>query len=97
MDIIKFVFFVIAGAFQKDQIYLKGLLRILKHRHSIDFNLLFRMGKVSFKDIEKLKDIAQLQSTRLPSFAADTDHYRKCLENIMRRNGLTDQDLECIE
>ena len=76
---------------------MKGLLRILKHRHPIDFNLLFRMGKVSFKDIEKLKDITQLQNTRLPSFATDTDHYLKCLENIMRRNGLTDEDLECIE
>ena len=83
----------ITGAFQKDQVYLKGLLRILKHRHTIDFNLLFRLGKVCFKDIDRLKNFADLENTRLPSFVEDVDKYVECLDNVLLKNGLTDKDL----
>ena len=84
----------ILGAFQKDQVYLKGLLKILKYRHIIDFNLLFRLGKVCFKDIDRLKNFADLENTRLPSFVENIDKYVECLDNILRKNGLTDRDLE---
>lgn len=34
------------GCFSKDQVYLDGILRILRHRHTIDFQLLTSLGKV---------------------------------------------------
>lgn len=34
------------GCFSKDQVYLDGILRILRHRQTIDFPLLAALGKV---------------------------------------------------
>jgi len=34
------------GCFSKDQVYLDGILRILRHRQTIDFPLLTSLGKV---------------------------------------------------
>lgn len=36
----------IAGCFSKDQVYLDGILKILKHREKINFPLLMALGKV---------------------------------------------------
>lgn len=35
------------GCFSKDQVYLDGILRILRHRQTINFPLLTALGKVS--------------------------------------------------
>lgn len=35
------------GCFSKDQVYLDGILQILRYRESIDFHLLMALGKVS--------------------------------------------------
>uniref|UniRef100_A0A8C5MUZ5 Microtubule associated tyrosine carboxypeptidase 2 n=1 Tax=Leptobrachium leishanense TaxID=445787 RepID=A0A8C5MUZ5_9ANUR len=40
------------GCFSKDQVYLDGILRILRHRHTIDFHLLISMGKLSLTVID---------------------------------------------
>lgn len=37
---------ILTGCFSKDQVYLDGILRILRHRHTIDFQLLTSLGKV---------------------------------------------------
>ena len=76
---------------------MKGLLPILKHRESLDFHALFRLGKVCITDIERLKELGEFENTRLPSFVEDVDHYRKCLTNIMKKNGITDKDLEAVD
>lgn len=34
------------GCFSKDQVYLDGIVRILRHRQTIDFPLLTSLGKV---------------------------------------------------
>lgn len=34
------------GCFSKDQVYLDGSVRILRHRQTIDFPLLTSLGKV---------------------------------------------------
>lgn len=36
----------IAGCFSKDQVYLDGILKILRYRDKIDFPLLMTLGKV---------------------------------------------------
>ena len=71
-----------------------GALSILKHRSHIDFHALFRCGKVDFRDVERLKDLADLQNTRIPGFMVDLKQYRRSLDEIVIRNGLTDSDLE---
>lgn len=35
------------GCFSKDQVYLDGILRILRHRRNIDFKMLTSLGKVN--------------------------------------------------
>ena len=41
----------ISGCFSKDQVYLDGILKILRHREKIDFQLLMSLGKVGMFNI----------------------------------------------
>ncbi|KAG8572533.1 hypothetical protein GDO81_012074, partial [Engystomops pustulosus] len=84
------------GCFNKDQVYLDGILRILRHRETIDFHLLTAMGKVSYEDIERLKDLAVLHNARVPQFLQDRSRYMEYLEKIMQVNDLTDEDLRML-
>ncbi|XP_063305503.1 putative tyrosine carboxypeptidase MATCAP2 [Pelobates fuscus] len=84
------------GGCNKDQVYLEGVLYILKHRHTIDFNLLMSLGKVSYEDIDHLKNSAMLTDPRIPQFLQDRNRYTKCLEKIMMVNGLTDTLLKTL-
>ncbi|KAG9475971.1 hypothetical protein GDO78_002836, partial [Eleutherodactylus coqui] len=84
------------GCFNKDQVYLDGILRILRHRETIDFRLLTAMGKVSYEDIERLKDLAVLHNARVPQFLQDRGRYMEYLEKIMQVNDLTDEDLRML-
>lgn len=38
---------ILTGCFSKDQVYLDGIVRILRHRQTIDFPMLTSLGKVS--------------------------------------------------
>ncbi|XP_064640790.1 putative tyrosine carboxypeptidase MATCAP2 [Lineus longissimus] len=82
------------GAFCKDQVYLSGALQILKHREFIDFHALTKLGKISFKDIERLRDVGDLENTRVPNFMVNIENYRNKLEKIVKANGLDDYELE---
>lgn len=42
-----------SGCFSKDQVYLDGILRILRHRRNIDFKMLTSLGKVSLNSGEQ--------------------------------------------
>ncbi|XP_077125358.1 putative tyrosine carboxypeptidase MATCAP2 [Ranitomeya variabilis] len=84
------------GCFNKDQVYLDGILRILRHRETIDFHLLTAMGKVSYEDIERFKDLAVLQNARVPQFLQDRGRYMEYLEKIMQVNDLTDEELRML-
>ncbi|XP_029464624.1 uncharacterized protein KIAA0895-like homolog [Rhinatrema bivittatum] len=81
------------GCFSKDQVYLDGILRILRHRRRIDFQLLAALGKVSYEDLERLKDSAVLQSPRIPHFMQDQNRYQKQLDHIIVTNHLSDEEL----
>ncbi|XP_063284660.1 putative tyrosine carboxypeptidase MATCAP2 [Pelobates fuscus] len=84
------------GCYNKDQVYLEGVLHLLRHRHAIDFQLLMAMGKVSYEDIGHLKSIARLMNPRIPEFLQDRKQYMECLENIMKFNHLTDAKLQML-
>ncbi|XP_054427244.1 putative tyrosine carboxypeptidase MATCAP2 [Pteronotus mesoamericanus] len=81
------------GCFSKDQVYLDGILRILRHRQTIDFPLLTALGKVSYEDVDRLKALAATENTRVPHFLQDQRRYREQLEKIMEVNELTDREL----
>ncbi|XP_063293715.1 microtubule-associated tyrosine carboxypeptidase 1 isoform X2 [Pelobates fuscus] len=81
------------GCFSKDQVYLDGILRILRHRHTIDFPLLISLGKVSYEDVEMLRKFAQLENTRIPHFMHDLNKYQTQLCHIMETNQLSDEEL----
>ncbi|XP_071395060.1 putative tyrosine carboxypeptidase MATCAP2 [Centroberyx affinis] len=84
------------GCFSKDQVYLDGILKILRHRDKIDFPLLMALGKVSFEDVDRLKGLAQMESVRIPHFLQDQASYAEQLEKIMEVNRLTDEELRVI-
>lgn len=84
------------GCFSKDQVYLDGILQILRHRDKINFPLLMALGKVSFEDVDRLRALAQMDNVRIPHFMQDQARYAEQLEKIMAVNQLTDEELKAI-
>ncbi|XP_051052818.1 putative tyrosine carboxypeptidase MATCAP2 isoform X2 [Phodopus roborovskii] len=82
------------GCFSKDQVYLDGILQILRFRESIDFHLLTALGKVSYEDVDRLKGLAVTENMRVPHFLHDHSRYMEHLEKIMEVNELTDAELK---
>lgn len=82
------------GCFSKDQVYLDGILRILRHRRNIDFKMLTSLGKVSFEDVERLRPLASLPRTRIPHFMRDQERYLQHLDHIVAVNEIDDSTLE---
>jgi len=76
--------------------YLPGILEILCRRKEIDFENLYRLGKVSLRDVDKLLDRAVYSGTRIPGFLLDREQYLHNLERIMICNGLTDEELSAL-
>ncbi|KAM9607640.1 microtubule-associated tyrosine carboxypeptidase 1 isoform 1-T1 [Trichechus inunguis] len=81
------------GCFSKDQVYLDGIVRILRHRQTIDFPLLTSLGKVSYEDVDHLRPHGVLDKTRVPHFMQDLVRYRQQLEHIMATNRLDEAEL----
>ncbi|XP_074523306.1 microtubule-associated tyrosine carboxypeptidase 1 [Halichoeres trimaculatus] len=82
------------GCFSKDQVYLDGILRILRHRRNIDFKMLTSLGKVSFEDVERLRPLASLPRTRIPHFMRDQERYLQHLDHIVAVNEIDDSTLQ---
>lgn len=82
------------GCFSKDQVYLDGILRILRHRRNIDFKLLTSLGKVSYEDVDRLRHLAVLRKTRIPHFMQDEVRYLQHLDYIVEVNELDDAELQ---
>uniref|UniRef100_A0A8C6UGM1 Si:dkey-222b8.4 n=1 Tax=Neogobius melanostomus TaxID=47308 RepID=A0A8C6UGM1_9GOBI len=84
------------GCFSKDQVYLEGILKILRYRDKINFPLLMSLGKVAFEDVDRLKSLAQMDNIRIPHFMQDQAKYHEQLTKIMAVNRLTDEELMTI-
>ncbi|TWW65943.1 hypothetical protein D4764_21G0008430 [Takifugu flavidus] len=84
------------GCFSKDQVYLDGILKILRYRDKINFPLLMALGKVSYEDVERLKPLAHMENVRIPHFMQDQARYSQQLAKIMAVNQLTDEELRSI-
>ncbi|XP_027143323.1 uncharacterized protein KIAA0895 isoform X3 [Larimichthys crocea] len=84
------------GCFSKDQVYLDGILKILRYRDKINFPMLMALGKVSFEDVDRLKGLAQMENVRIPHFMQDQARYAEQLTKIMAVNQLTDEELRTI-
>ncbi|PVD20897.1 hypothetical protein C0Q70_19060 [Pomacea canaliculata] len=83
----------VPGTFCKDQVYLEGALQLLKHRHTLDFEMLMRLGKIAHEDVDRLSELSVLDNTRIPSFMMDMKKYICQLDYIAECNGLTDSVL----
>lgn len=81
------------GCFSKDQVYLDGIVRILRHRQTIDFPMLTSLGKVSYEDVDLLRPHGVLTNARVPHFMQDLQRYRQQLEHIMATNRLDEEEL----
>nr|XP_006635838.1 PREDICTED: uncharacterized protein KIAA0895 homolog isoform X1 [Lepisosteus oculatus] len=86
----------VPGCFSKDQVYLDGILKILRHREKINFPLLTALGKVSYEDVDRLKDLATMDKVRIPHFLQDQTRYMEQLNKIMDANQLTDEELQAL-
>ncbi|XP_003969222.1 uncharacterized protein KIAA0895 isoform X1 [Takifugu rubripes] len=84
------------GCFSKDQVYLDGILKILRYRDKINFPVLMALGKVSYEDVERLKPLAHMENVRIPHFMQDQARYFQQLAKIMAVNQLTDEELRSI-
>ncbi|CAL8371442.1 unnamed protein product [Boreogadus saida] len=84
------------GCFSKDQVYLEGILNILRYREQIDFPMLMALGKVSFEDVERLRASGRTEKVRIPHFLQDRAAYAQRLEKIMEVNQLSDPELRLI-
>ncbi|XP_070616723.1 microtubule-associated tyrosine carboxypeptidase 1 [Erythrolamprus reginae] len=84
------------GCFSKDQVYLEGILQILRHRQTIDFQLLAALGKVSYEDVGHLKKYGMLEKARIPHFMQDLERYMQQLNHIVATNCLNDEELELL-
>ncbi|KAI4871775.1 hypothetical protein NFI96_014708, partial [Prochilodus magdalenae] len=84
------------GCFSKDQVYLDGILKILRHREKINFQLLTALGKVSYEDVERLKGLGVMEHVRIPHFLQDQSRYSEQLQKIMEVNQLTDEELRTL-
>ncbi|CAI5782043.1 Uncharacterized protein PODLI_1B029038 [Podarcis lilfordi] len=82
------------GCFSKDQVYLDGILRILRHRQTINFQLLAALGKVSYEDVSNLQKYGVLEKARIPHFMQDLERYMQQLNHIVTTNCLNDEELE---
>lgn len=76
------------GCFCKDQVYMNGVIPILQRRNYLDFESLCRMGKVALEDVEKFKDLMNVEGTKIPQFMMDMDAYRNHLDRIVETNQL---------
>ncbi|RVE66658.1 hypothetical protein OJAV_G00109830 [Oryzias javanicus] len=84
------------GCFSKDQVYLDGVLKILRYRDRINFPLLMALGKVSFEDVDRLRVLAQMDNSRIPHFMQDQGKYAEQLTKIITVNQLSDEELKTI-
>ncbi|XP_008308450.1 uncharacterized protein KIAA0895-like [Cynoglossus semilaevis] len=82
------------GCFSKDQVYLDGILQLLRYRRSIDFKMLTSLGKVSYRDVERLRPLATLCRPRIPHFMKDQERYLQHLDYIVASNELNESTLE---
>lgn len=84
------------GCFSKDQVYMDGILRLLRHRRTIDFQMLVALGKVSYEDVDRLKKFAVLDNPRIPHFLRDQERYQQQLDYIIEVNQLNDEELSSL-
>ena len=92
----KIYFNCFLGCFCKDQVYLTGILQLLRVRHTLDFHLLCAMGKISFEDIKMLKPHFHQKGTKIPVFMQNLESYKAKLDRIVIVNGL-DEWLEPVK
>eukprot|EP00746_Dinoflagellata_sp_MGD_P090625 gnl/MRDRNA2_/MRDRNA2_35805_c0_seq1.p1 gnl/MRDRNA2_/MRDRNA2_35805_c0~~gnl/MRDRNA2_/MRDRNA2_35805_c0_seq1.p1 ORF type:complete len:627 (+),score=76.65 gnl/MRDRNA2_/MRDRNA2_35805_c0_seq1:116-1996(+) len=86
------------GAFNSDQMYFLGAMRILRSIDHIDFRLLY-CGSIAIEDLPRICFMARRQLVRLPLFLRgdeDLSWYRRQLHAIRKANGIETKPLPCL-
>jgi hypothetical protein len=78
------------GGCCKDQMYLRGAAKILKHRHEIDFQKLY-IGKLSLEDYFRpdIQEVMNTQELLYPTFLSNIPVYLSALDRIAELNNLS--------
>lgn len=87
------------GAFNADQCYFVGAMRILRSIDHIDFRLLY-CGSIALEDLPSICFKARKQVIRLPEFLAtdkDLQNYRRQLHLIRQANDIKTDPLPCLK
>ncbi|KAL0213522.1 hypothetical protein RCL1_007148 [Eukaryota sp. TZLM3-RCL] len=77
------------GSFAKDQVYLIGLLKLLKFRRNINWKLLYS-GIFAVEDLPRLQSIVDVSDVKMPVFYHSDAQYVALLDQIVIDNGLED-------
>lgn len=77
------------GGCCKDQMYLRGAAKILKHRNEIDFQRLY-IGKLSLEDYFRpdIQEIMNTEEMLFPIFLGDIPAYLSALDRIAELNNM---------
>lgn len=79
----------VPGAFTKDQVYLKGVIRVAKwlQKNNFDPKPLY-VGKVDLLDLPKVKKIMKNEGLRFPAFLEENQVYVGSLQELIKLNQL---------
>jgi hypothetical protein len=71
----------------KDQIYLRGAIKILQYRKQLNF-IDLHCGKVTAKDCLRLTEKKQITyaGIKIPYFLRDIEEYNRVLDRIAKEN-----------
>ena len=79
----------IPGGYTKDQVYLRGVIKVWNWLLEHDFNVQdLYIGKVGLGDVERLLPLAVRAKERYPRFLQDKVAYKKKIMRIMKLNKL---------
>lgn len=69
---------------------------VTRHSHLVWTSRSSPSPQVSYEDVDRLKEVAQVEKVRIPHFMQDQARYAEELSKIMAVNQLTDTELKSI-
>lgn len=85
-----------SNAFTVSAFLLCSVIFVLSAGSSSVSSLPLSSAQVSYEDVGRLKEVAQMEKVRIPHFIQDQAKYTEELTKIMAVNQLTDAELQAI-
>ncbi|KAL0225731.1 hypothetical protein P9112_013055 [Eukaryota sp. TZLM1-RC] len=77
------------GVYSKDQVYLRGLIRLLRSRRVINWKKVYS-GRLDLRDLDVIDGYYDESLVVMPPFFINEDHYLSLLDQIVVDNNLTE-------